>query len=392
VNITIVGGGFAGVKTALELLKDPRNKITLISDREDFQYFPALYHIASGKLHDLAWVPLGEIFAGRDNIEVVIDIIEKIDARAKTLKTASGATIEYDNCILALGSVTTYFGIDGMDKFSYGIKNYAEIHKWKRHLHEEITHDHTMENHYVVVGAGPTGIEVAANLRLYLEKLRKKYRLKRKAYKIDLIEAAPRVLPRMSERVSELVAARLKSLGVHVMTGKKVEKLDENHITVSGELIESHSVIWTSGVAVNPFFKNNPEQFNFAQNGKVVVNEYLQVNKHLWVLGDNAATKWSGLAQIALHDAKFVAGNIRRAQDGRKLKKYHVGTPQVVIPIGHGWSVYNWKKLTFTGWIGNIPRRVADFIGYTDILPLSHALRLLNSENKYQDDYFDAKS
>lgn len=387
-RVTIVGGGFAGVKAALELLKDKRNQVRLITDRSDFQYYPSLFNTATGRSHDISWIPLGQIFAKYDNIEVVIDTVTKIDPTRRVLTTEVGTELEYDYCILAMGSVTTYFGIEGLDKYSYGVKSYEEVKKLKRHLHEELRHDHAMDHHYVIIGAGPTGIELAATLRPYLERLRRKYRLKRQKYSIDLIEAAPRVLPRMSERSSRLVTERLKKLGVNVMVNKKVEMQDENHLKVSGEFIDTHSVVWTSGVANNPFFKANEQHFKFAPNGKVIVNEYLQVDKHLWVIGDNAATQWSGLAQTALHDAKFVAHNIRRKQDGRKLKRYHAATPQIVIPVGHGWSIYNWKKIVVTGWLGNIPRRVADMIGYSDVLPFRHAMRLWGSEQQYEDDYF----
>ena len=110
-KITIVGGGFGGVKAALELAKDPKNNITLNSDKPDFQYYPALYSAATGYSHLQSWVPLGEIFAGKENVIVQLDAIKKIDTKAKVLTGASGKTYQYETGILALGSVTTYFGI-----------------------------------------------------------------------------------------------------------------------------------------------------------------------------------------------------------------------------------------------------------------------------------------
>jgi len=390
-NITIVGGGFAGVKTALELLKDPRNSVTIITDKPDFQYYPALYNTATGHAHEQSWTPLSEIFAGKENIEVIIDTITAIDPHTKQLTTALGTVIEYEYAILALGAVTTYFGIEGLDKYAYGIKSYQEIQALKAHLHDEVRHDHALDNHYVIIGAGPTGVELAASLKPYLERLSRKYKLRRQKYQIDVIEAMPRVLPRMPEKVSALVLKRLRGLGVNVMLDKKVESQDATHLKVSGEFIESHTVIWTSGVANHPFFQANESHFRFAPNHKVIVDDYLQVNKHLWVIGDNAATQWSGLAQNALRDAKFVARNIRRKQDGKSLKKYSTWTPQVVVPVGDNWAVYTWKKIVLTGWMGHLPRRAADFIGYTDVLPFAHAMRLWSSEKKLEDDYFPAE-
>jgi NADH dehydrogenase len=126
-KITIVGGGFGGVKAALELSKDKNSHITLITDKTDFQYYPGLYGTATGKSHLQSWVPLGEIFAGINNIHVVIDKVTKIDKAAKKITGQSGEIYEYKTLILSLGSVTTYFGIKGLDEYAYGIKSAEEI-------------------------------------------------------------------------------------------------------------------------------------------------------------------------------------------------------------------------------------------------------------------------
>lgn len=138
-HITIVGGGFGGVKAALKLAKNKRVKITLISDKTDFQYYPGLYSTATGRSHLQSWIPLGEIFAGHDNIQVVIDTVINIDKKAKTVSGASGAVYSYHSLILSLGSVTTYFGIKGLDHYAYGIKSMVEINRLKQHLLDEFS-------------------------------------------------------------------------------------------------------------------------------------------------------------------------------------------------------------------------------------------------------------
>ncbi|MFI5212811.1 MAG: FAD-dependent oxidoreductase, partial [Candidatus Saccharimonadales bacterium] len=119
-NITIVGGGFGGVKTALELAKDPANQVTLITDKPDFQYYPALYGAATGRSHLESWVPLTKIFSGKSNITVTLDTIVTIDPAQKTLTNATGLVYPYEVCVLSLGTVTTYFGIEGLDTYAYG--------------------------------------------------------------------------------------------------------------------------------------------------------------------------------------------------------------------------------------------------------------------------------
>jgi NADH dehydrogenase len=387
-NVTIVGGGFGGVKAALELSKDERNQITLITDRPDFQYYPALFSTATGHRHLQSWVPLGVIFAGRTNINVTLDTVAKIDPDQKTLTGNSGSVYSYHTCILALGTVTTYFGIKGLDMFAYGIKSAEEIKRLKQHLYTDIAERHTVDKHYVIVGAGPTGVELAAALGAYLRRLCKRYRVRDHNLHIDLIEAAPRILPRMSEKASRKAERRLQQLGVHVQTGKAVESATAEDLVVSGERVDSRTVIWTSGVANNPFFANNSEHFTLAKNGRVEVDEYMQADKDVYVIGDNAATQYTGLAQTALHDAIFVTRNLKRRQNRQKLKKYQAVMPPVVVPVGEGWALFEWHGVTLSGRLASMIRRAADFIGYTDILPIGHALGVWRASYQLEDDYF----
>lgn len=391
-NITIVGGGFGGVKAALELSEDTSNRVTLITDKPDFQYYPALYSAATGHSHLESWVPLGTIFSGKHNIQVHIDSIVSIDPKTKTLKGDSGVVYDFERCILALGTVTTYFGIKGLETYAYGIKSAAEIKRLKQHIYVDIAENHKTDKHYVIVGAGPTGVELAAALGSYLARMCEHYGVKNPKLQIDLIEAAPRVLPRMSEKASKRVQRRLESLGVNVQTGKTVESASEDDLMVSGNSIDSRTVIWTSGVANHPFYKNNEEHFEFAKNGRIVVDEYMQAAKNVYVIGDNAATPFTGLAQTALHDALFVAENLNRQAKRKSLKKYKAVMPPVVVPVGENWAVFEWRGLRLYGWIASLLRRAADFIGYSDMLPLGQALGVWRASTIMEDDYFTPSS
>jgi NADH dehydrogenase len=391
-NITIVGGGFGGIKTALELAEDRSNQITLITDRPDFQYYPALYSAATGHSHLESWVPLGTIFAGKHNIHVHIDAIESIDPKAKTLKGNSGVVYNFEQCVLALGTVTTYFGIKGLETYAYGIKSTAEIKRLKQHIYIDIAENHTIDKHYIIVGAGPTGVELAAALGSYLGLMCEHYGVKKPKIQIDLIEAAPRILPRMSERSSKKVQKRLEKLGVNVQTGKTVEAASADDLTVSGNSIDSRTIIWTSGVANHPFYKNNAEQFEFAKNGRIVVDEYMQASKNIYVIGDNAATPYTGLAQTALHDAMFVSSNLKRQAKHKKPQTYKAVMPPVVVPVGENWAVFEWHGLRLYGWSASLLRRAADFIGYSDMLPLGQALGVWRASTTMEDDYFTPTS
>jgi NADH:ubiquinone reductase (H+-translocating) len=386
-NITVVGGGFGGVKAALELAENKRSRITLITDRPDFQYYPALYGTATGKSHLQSWVPLGEIFAGHPNVNVVIDSVTTIDKQKKTLGSESGTEYQYEKLILALGSVTTYFGIEGLDTYAYGIKSYDEIRRLQQHLLEEFSKPNGADSHFLVIGGGPTGVELASSLGTYLKELKKHFKQPEPRISINLIEAAPRILPRMSETSSRLVTERLKKLGVHVETNKKVEAETADSLIVNGRPIKSHTVIWTSGVANNPFFKNNADQFELSPNGKVVVDAHLRSGKDMYVIGDNAYTQFSGLAQTALKDGVFVAKHLLKKSN----KKYKATLPPVVVPVGENWAIFEYKKIRFGGWLGALVRQAADFVGYKDILPFGQALGVWRAQSVRQEAVYFAK-
>lgn len=385
-HVTIVGGGFAGVEAALQLSKYSENRVTLISDKTDFQYYPALYGTATGRSHLQSWVPLGQIFAKRYNVEVLIDTITTINRDSQAITGASGTDYHYETLILGLGSVTTYFGIEGLNTYAYGIKSSDEIKQLKEHLAYEFANPSELDKRVVIVGAGPTGVELAASLGSYLEHLQQYYHTPKHVVKVDLVEAAERILPRMSEKAAKLVHARLESLGVNIEVGKSVESETVDTLMVSGKPIKSRTVIWTSGVANNPFFAANAGEFELAKNGRVIVDEYLSVGKNVYVIGDNAATKFGGLAQTALHDAIFVAKNLMRTHP----KPYRAVQPPSVVPVGEGWAILEYKNIVISGWLGSLIRSAADYIGYHDVLPIGQALGVWHSHKIFEDDYFSS--
>lgn len=390
-KVTIIGGGFAGVKTALELAKDTRNDITLITDRPDFQYYPSLFSSATGKSHLESWVPLGEIFARHDNVKVHIDRIVGIDAKKKVCVGASEAIYHYNTLVIAVGMVTTYFGIPGLDQYSYGIKSAEEIRRLKERLYKDLGEDKELDKNYVVVGGGPTGVELAAALGTYLHKLSAYYGISRPRIKVRLIEASPRLLPRSHPKTSQAVQKRLERLGVEIQTGTAVQKETAGTLIAGGRPIATHTVIWTSGVTNNPLFSAHPDIFRLAKNGKVEVDDYMRAYEDIYVIGDNAATTYSGLAQTALHDAKYVAKLLQARKRGKRREKYRPVLPASVVPVGRRWAAFEWGHIRMYGVLAAMVRRAADFIGYSDVLPLGQALRPWYASTIDEHDYFAPK-
>ena len=371
-KVLIVGGGFGGLKTALELSGDDRFEVTVLSAEPDFRYYPTLYHTATGGRKANAAIGLAELFSDKP-VRVVLGTATKLDKRTKTIETSDGQHYEYDTLVLALGVVTNYFGIQGLEQFSYSIKSVEAAERFKKHLHEQLTDEHRPDLNYVIIGAGPTGIELAGELPHYLHHIMKAHGLEHRRVHIDLIEAAPRLLPRLPKDTARMVQRRLKRLGIRLYLGQAVQGETADELMVNGKPIRSHTVVWTAGVTNHPFFKDNG--FTLTSRGKVATDIYLQTEDGIFVLGDNANTPYSGMAQTALNDGKFVAENLKRRAGGKDFKSYVAKKPITVIPAGPKWAAVVWGKLRIYGWLGWMLREAADLIAFHDYEPWQRATK-----------------
>jgi NADH dehydrogenase len=381
-KVLIVGGGFGGVKAALQLAGDDRFEVTLLSDDSELRYYPTLYHTATGGKRANSSIPYSVIFEERP-INIVQGTAKTLDRKQKTVSTEKDEFYSYDTLVFGLGVVTNYFGIPGLDEYSYSIKSQAEVERFKAHLHQQLTDEHRPDLHYVIVGAGPTGIELAGALPGYLKQILKNHGVEGRKIHIDLIEAMPRLLPRLPKKTSRAVKRRLDKLGIRLYIGKAVEGETADALMVGGKPIRSHTVIWTAGVTNHPFFKEN--SFVMMGRGKVGVDTYLQAEENIFVIGDNANTPYSGLAQTALHDGDFVAHNLKRRADGKNLKSYVAHAPITVIPAGPHWAAVLWGKRAFNGRLGWLIRESADLIGFHDLEPWPKAVRQFMTEFESQD-------
>lgn len=360
-RVLILGGGFAGVKAALELCHDDRFEVTLLSDDTDLRYYPTLYHSATGGKRSNSSIPLKVIF---DNKPVTLaqGSAAKLIRKDKTVTTAKGRAYEYDTLLIALGVVTNYFGIPGLGEYSYSIKTQAEAERFKKHLHQQLDDERRPDLHYVIVGAGPTGIELAGALPDYLKHIMKCHGMEHRAIHIDLIEAAPRLLPRLPKDTSRHVRKHLKNLGIRLYLNSTVQGETADKLMVSGKPIRSHTVVWTAGVTNHPFFKDNG--FVLTGRGKVAVDIYLQTEPDIFVLGDNTNMPYSGMAQTALWDGKFVARNLKRHASGWRLRSYEAKPPVSVLPCGPHWAAVVWGHVRLYGWLGWFLREAADLKGF----------------------------
>ena len=373
-QVLIVGGGFSGVKSALNLSKNEAYKVTLLSDRDSFFYYPTLYRTATGGSREISDIPLAQIFKDKP-VEIVLGKADKLNREKRTIHTVDGNKFDYDILILALGAVTNYFGIRGMKEYSYGIKSIEEAEELKAHLHNQLIDTRKPDLNYIIIGGGPTGIELAGAMPSYVKKIMKQHGLRDRKIHVDLVEAAPRLMPRMPKNVSKAFAKRLKKLGVKLYLGTPVQAETANTLLMNGKYVRSHTVVWTAGIANNPFFKSN--NFILSPSGKVQVDKLLQAWPGIFVIGDNADTPYAGMAQTALHDAHFVSENLHRHSLKKQPYAYKPKKPIYITPAGPYWAAVVWGPLRMYGWLGWALPRAADWLGYKDVGPWWKATELV---------------
>ncbi len=366
IRVLILGAGFGGVKTALGLAGNEHFDVTIISEQDDFRYYPTLYHAAIGGNVLASIIPLEEIFAGKD-VTLVKGTAKKLDRVSKKVALSSGKYYSYDVLVVALGVVTNYFGIKGLNKYSYGIKTLNDAQELRDHLHKSMVDESSSELNYVVIGGGPTGVELAGSLPTYLAHVAKSHKLPKKTIHVDLVEAQPRLMPTLSKHYSHAVQKQLRRLGVKLYLNQKVEAETADGLMVSGHNIKSHTVVWTAGVTNNPFLAAN--KFTLNERGKALVNELLQAEEDIYIIGDNAQTQYSGMAQTALHDAIFLTDNLKRLSTGQRPTPYKPRRPVYITPAGSRWAAVQWGHLQVYGRLGWALREVADLIGYHDLEP-----------------------
>ncbi|MBI2459537.1 MAG: NAD(P)/FAD-dependent oxidoreductase [Parcubacteria group bacterium] len=387
-RIVIIGGGFAGVRAALNLTKQKITgaKIILISARPHFEYHAALYRVVAGCSPIAARVPLQDIFE-RTDVKVAADQIVAIDFHSKYAQGKSGSRYGFDFLALALGGETVYFDIPGLKEFSFGFKSIQEASRLNQHLHELFRacaisatdkEEDICRAHLVIVGGGTSGAELAGELAVYTKTLAKKHKLDPSLITIDLIEAAPRLLPALPEDISAKVQARLHYLGVNIFLNRTVVKEEIETVYLKDMAMKTKTVIWTAGVKPNRLYAET-KGLLLDKKGRVVVDEFLQAEgfNNVFILGDAAATPCAGLAQTAIHDGNFMAETIGKKIRGRPLKPYEAKKPAYAIPVGPGWAAALVGRYRFYGRLGWWLRRAADLKFFFSILPLRKVFRLL---------------
>src|SRR5277367_6036651 len=264
--VVIVGGGFAGLAVAKALAKTPA-KVDLIDRTNHHVFQPLLYQVATSVLAPGQIAsPIRSLLAGQANTSVMLGNVTGVDAASKQVIVDAddkvGIRISYDYLILATGATYSYFGHDEFAAFAPGLKSLSDAESLRNHLLEvfekaEIEDDPDRRRAlmtFVMVGAGPTGVEMASAIAVMTEStLRNDFRrIDPESAQIVLADMASRPLGTFSEKLSEAARQRLVALGVDIRLGKPVQAIDGDGVVIGDERIQAKTVVWTAGVAPSP--------------------------------------------------------------------------------------------------------------------------------------------
>jgi NADH dehydrogenase len=368
-RVIIVGGGFGGLAAAKALRKTPAQVILI--DRTNHHLFqPLLYQVATSALtpSQIA-TPIRSILRNQKNTTVILGEVSGVDKDQKRVIASDSdrqnVPISYDYLVLATGASHSYFGHNEFAEYAPGLKSLADAEAARNKIlqafelaeAEEDPDRHRDLLNFVLVGAGPTGVEMAGALAIFVRSTLKSdfRRIDPASARIVLVDLGTRVLGPFSESLSKAAKRRLERLGVEVRLGHSVDQIDAGGIVVAGERIASKTVIWTAGVAPSPAGKWLNVEVDRA--GRVRIQKDLTVPGHpeIFVVGDTASLDQDGkplpgVAQVAMQQGRYagklIHGRIVGNPPPRPFSYFDKGTMAVV---GKGFAVLQSGKIQVSG-------------------------------------------
>jgi NADH:ubiquinone reductase (H+-translocating) len=338
-RVVIVGAGFAGIAAA-RALRHADVDVVLVDRRNHHIFQPLLYQVATAILSpaDIA-EPIRQLEVKQRNLSVLLAEVTGVDIASRTIEASSPGVgiskIAYDYLLVATGMRPSYFGHDAFAQHAPGLKNLSDAETIRSKILGAFELAATTEDEaerarqmtFVLVGAGPSGVELAASLAQMVKvTLRGNFRRIDPAQaSIILLDAGKRVLPTFAESLSRRVTRRLTKLGVKVLTGVKVETVDAEGVVAGGNRIPSATVLWTAGVAASPIPKMLGTTTDRA--GRALVDPFLKVVNApgVFVVGDAASVMQDehlvpDVAQAAIQEGRYVGRLIAKELKGRKVK------------------------------------------------------------------------
>jgi NADH:ubiquinone reductase (H+-translocating) len=368
-RVVIVGGGFGGLATA-KALKRASAEVVLIDRTNHHLFQPLLYQVATTVLSPAQiGSPIREILRDQRNTIVILGEVTGVDKDKKCVFVSNAdrenVPLPYDYLVLATGVTHSYFGHNEFAKFAPGLKGLADaeairnkvLQAFEQAEAEEDPKRHADLLTFVLVGAGPTGVELAGALSTLVRSvLRSDFRrIDPTSARIVLVDRGPRVLGTFAKELSEAAKHRLEKLGVEVRLGQSVDQIDAEGVVVGGERIESKAVIWTAGVAPSPAGKWLAVETDHA--GRVRIQNDLSVPTHpeIFVIGDTASLDQdgkplAGVAQVALQQGRYAGKLIHRRIAGKSSPKpFRYFDKGNMAVVGKGFAVLQSGKFRVSG-------------------------------------------
>jgi len=368
-HVVIIGAGFGGLNAAKSLGRRSSNdngiKVTVIDRRNHHLFQPLLYQVATAGLSpaEIA-TPIRSLLSKYKNVDVVMANVTDLDLKNKKIIGDMGE-IHYDSLVLACGAKHSYFGHNEFEENAPGLKTLEQATEIRRRvllayeLAERETDSKVQKQHltFVVVGGGPTGVELAGALGEI-----SRYTLSKDFHKIDprrtrvvLIEAGPRILAQFDEDLSQVATRDLERLGVTVWTSTRVTNITSSGVEMGSETLHSSTVIWAAGV--QPSSLNKSLNSELDKIGRVKVNQDLSLPNYpdVYVLGDQASFEdiklgvLPGLAPVAMQQGRYVGRAIVEKLEGRAPRAFRYADKGQMATIGRKRAVVQVNKLKFSG-------------------------------------------
>jgi len=380
-HIVILGGGFGGLYAARELRRADA-RVTIV-DRRNFHLFqPLLYQVATAALNpsDIA-APIRSILRRQKNVSVILGEAMRIDTHKRLVVLTEGE-VAYDYLIVATGATHSYFNHPEWERDAPGLKTIEDALEIRRRVllaFEEAERETDPERQrawltFVIVGAGPTGAELAGALSEIARQtmLRDFRRINPSSARVVLVEGKERVLPTYPADLSAKAEAQLRRLGVEVITNAIVTSLDDHEVCIGETTIPTRTVLWAAGVQASPLAQSLGVALDRA--GRVIVEPDLTIPGHpeVFVIGDLAAVpNVPGVAPAAIQEGIHAARNIERAIEGQPRRAFHYRDKGSLATIGRAAAVADLGRIHVSGlpaWLAWLGIHIFFLIGFRNRL------------------------
>lgn len=364
-EIVIIGGGFGGL-SFLKTARKSSNNFTIIDKTNHHLFQPLLYQVATAVLSpaDIT-VPIRNLFKNDKNVNVVLDEVIDINQQTNSLLLKSGNEINYDTLLISVGSSYSYFGNDNWSSHSHGLKNLNDALDIRDNILKAFEKAESEKNlelklsylNFVIVGGGPTGVELAGSIaELAYKNIKNEYRnFNTSDINVYLVEGGPDILPDYSRDLSDKASKYLQKLGVTLRLNEKVMDIEDKKVTTEKETYLTNNIIWAAGNKANPLIdKLKTEVDNL---GRVIVNDDFSIieNNSIYVIGDASNYKnfdgkpLPGIAPVAIQQGKYLAKKITSNKSSESVKKFKYKDKGMMATIGGFKAIGVIGKLKISG-------------------------------------------